>query len=964
MTLGTKQLLGVHKIIRSREIDASNFLTKHLFHSEPTVVNSALLTLKKLNIKGLSQYYENLFKGSGDTIRCKILENIRAHPKYEFKDFLLNIMARQASHVVKEKAILAMGALAGKGEIELLNDLRDRIGIGTSSDKICEKAIEALFQAGDFEHLSSMCLSLISVDETDWRARKILEEFGEKPHKGSFLKFYKYFKKINNPVTDHGYWILRGLFGSYEKSVDTENQLIEIKEWLVSLSGSDKSEEAEFACNLLGDLDMSPDKPFIISTLTTLVTAPLHTPGLEQKRSEVFQKFMVLLGDECGTKLTLAMSMAMDSVAQKTLEILERKHREKCEREGRPGGEERTQFLDFFESLGHQKIVEMVVNYLKSSPVNREQRNTILSVLTKLKATFSTQQKQRLAAVVKLLMDENNRSRAVLAVDCSKINFDEAIERIVRRIRFLSPFMGPLSRDRLWEVLVKIYKISKEFPGMELLRRDLLQPLLESGKEPALKIFFENILQENEIFQEKILQKVPKLVLYDLNFLKLNFGKSVHSVRYLKCVIQVLKGVPQINDPDWMRVLIQMEAGSYGQLTEELSQSLQWMICSSDGVAGLQYLSQKAKDKKYQLVDFDLKLIQAVAEALANHKSKQKEVRYLKDLIFGVLKEGPESLKPELCVTLNDLEEEFGQVNILQYLESQDRIILSRAIEACKKMRFGKPWKKIFYCIDSEDFLIQNAVVTYFERDYQDFTKVELKRIVESYLEGERESMEASLIDQAVIDRVVSSLEASSLENTSTFGRDQNMKELTIFFIDIAGYTKRSNTSNIGEVMTMLEDFGKIIEPIGLGFKGNLIKKIGDCFMYTFDNRLGAILFSLEVQKALKEYNEFRVESEKLRTRIGLNTGKVYIKEGDVYGDPVNTASRVESKAPLDGTLANETTFLGLEDLFHYEKMEPIAVKGIDVPLQTYHVQSAKAEVLESYLKKIGSSQLVAADGS
>ena len=172
------------------------------------------------------------------------------------------------------------------------------------------------------------------------------------------------------------------------------------------------------------------------------------------------------------------------------------------------------------------------------------------------------------------------------------------------------------------------------------------------------------------------------------------------------------------------------------------------------------------------------------------------------------------------------------------------------------------------------------------------------------------------------------------------------------------------STSNIGDVMTMLEEFGKIIEPIGNRFLGKLIKKIGDCFMYTFDNRLGAILFSLEVQKALKSYNEFRVETEKLRTRIGLNTGKVYLKEGDVYGDPVNTASRVESKAPLDGTLANETTFRGLEDLFNFEKMEPIVVKGIDHPLQTYHILSAKAEVLESYLKKIEASHSATAEES
>ena len=957
MTLGTKQILGVHKIIRSREIDCSNFLVKHLFYSEPSVVNSALLCFKKLQVSGLAEHYENLYKGSGDGVRCKILDNVRNFPKYEYKDFLLNILPREASSIVKEKTILAMGALAGKGDLELLNDLRDRVGIGTSSDKICDRAIEALFQAGDLDYLSTLCIKFISVDESDWRARKILSHFRGHPHKGSFSKIYRHFKKIHNPLSDHGLWLLKGLFGSYEKAPDSEHLLIELKEWLVELAGSAKVQEAEFVLNFLDGMEEYEDKSFLVSVLTTFVTAPLHTPKLEQKRADIFGKFMESIREECGTKLTLALTLAIESTVQGIAEVLERKHRERVDRESRPGGDVRTNFLDFFESLGHTRILEMVIGFLKSSPIDVDQRNMILSILNKLRPTLSNQQKQRLASVVKLLMEESNRIRAVLAVECSKINFDEAAERLFRRVRYLSPHMGPFTHDRLWETLLKIHKISHEFAATDPLRRDLLMPLLQSGREQALQIVFQNSGKESEGFQEKLFQRVPTLVLYDLDFLKSRFGKDVHPLKFLKSVIQILEGVKSINDPDWMRILIQMEAGAYGQLTEELRQKLQWMICSSDPSAGLQFLSQKAKQTKYQLDDYDNKLIQVVGEGMLENKSKQREIRYLKDLIFGILKDGPEKLKPELSYILDTLGEEFGLVNVVQYLDSLDKVVLCRGMEACKKLRFGKPWRKIFYLLDSDDFLVQNAVVSYFERDYPEFGKNELKRVIEGFLEGKKESMDEDLVDQAVIERVVSALEASTLENTSTFGRDQNMKELTIFFIDIAGYTKRSSTSTIGDVMNMLEDFGKIIEPIGTRFGGNLIKKIGDCFMYTFENRLGSVLFSLEVQKELRKYNEFRVETDKLRTRIGLNTGKVYLKEGDVYGDPVNTASRVESKAPIDGTLANETTFHGLEDLLLFEKMEPITVKGIDHALQTYHVLGAKPGVLESYLENLGSKK-------
>ncbi len=680
-----------------------------------------------------------------------------------------------------------------------------------------------------------------------------------------------------------------------------------------------------------------------------------RSPKMEQQRSEVFGRLLGSIKDQCGTKLTLALTLTLESTVMGIHEVLERKYKERLDRESRPGGEVRTNFLDFFESLGHERILEMVVKYLKTTPIDVDQRNMILSILNKLRPTFSNQQKQRLASVVKLLMEESNRIRAVLAVECSKINFDEAAERLFRRLKYLSPHMGLFTKDRLWETLLKIVSISKNFQVTESLRRDLLKPLLYSGRENAIQLVFEALPKESEAFQDKLFYDLPSLVLYDLNFLKSRFGKEVHPLRFLRSVVKVLQKVNHINDPDWMRILIQLETGSFGQITEELRQSIQQMICTSDPSAGLQHLSQKAKQQKYQIDDYDLKMVGVVAEGMIGNKSKEREVRYLKDLIFGILKEGPERLKPELSVYLNQLGEEFGLINVVQYLDSPDKVVLCRAIEACKSLRFGKPWKRIFYFLESDDFLVQNAVVSFFDRDYPEFGKGEVKRVIESFLEGKKELVDEEIIDAATISRIVTTLETSTLENTSTFGRDQNMKELTIFFIDIAGYTKRSSTSTIGDVMSMLEDFGKIIEPIGNQFGGTLIKKIGDCFMYTFENRLGSVLFSLQVQRELRKYNEFRVETEKLRTRIGLNTGKVYLKEGDVYGDPVNTASRVESKAPLDGTLANETTFNGLEDLLVFEKMEPITVKGISHPLQTYHITDAKSGVEESYLKSIAS---------
>ena len=61
-------------------------------------------------------------------------------------------------------------------------------------------------------------------------------------------------------------------------------------------------------------------------------------------------------------------------------------------------------------------------------------------------------------------------------------------------------------------------------------------------------------------------------------------------------------------------------------------------------------------------------------------------------------------------------------------------------------------------------------------------------------------------------------------------------------------------------------------------------------------------------------------------------------------------ASRVESKAPLDGLLVHESTLKGLESFFEVEAWEPVTVKGIDHPINVYEVIRSRAGVKESYL--------------
>ena len=77
----------------------------------------------------------------------------------------------------------------------------------------------------------------------------------------------------------------------------------------------------------------------------------------------------------------------------------------------------------------------------------------------------------------------------------------------------------------------------------------------------------------------------------------------------------------------------------------------------------------------------------------------------------------------------------------------------------------------------------------------------------------------------------------------------------------------------------------------------------------------------------------------------------LFVRDDDIFGDPVNLASRVESQAPPNGILIHESTFQGVDGFVEARKMDLISLKGISEPVQTYLILNSLPGVLETYFK-------------
>jgi len=160
-----------------------------------------------------------------------------------------------------------------------------------------------------------------------------------------------------------------------------------------------------------------------------------------------------------------------------------------------------------------------------------------------------------------------------------------------------------------------------------------------------------------------------------------------------------------------------------------------------------------------------------------------------------------------------------------------------------------------------------------------------------------------------------------------------------IMFTDMVGYTALSQR-NEALALELLEEHRRILRSIFPRFNGTEIKTIGDAFLVEFQSALEAAQCALEIQRTLAKRNP-DVSSERcIELRIGIHVGDVVHREGDVYGDGVNIASRIQPVAGIGGICIS----VDVERQIHhalearFEKLAPVELKNVEVPMDLFRI--------------------------
>ena len=172
--------------------------------------------------------------------------------------------------------------------------------------------------------------------------------------------------------------------------------------------------------------------------------------------------------------------------------------------------------------------------------------------------------------------------------------------------------------------------------------------------------------------------------------------------------------------------------------------------------------------------------------------------------------------------------------------------------------------------------------------------------------------------------------------NAFQFERE-NIQDLVILFTDIQGYSKKAQYLTPQQVSALIQDYEKILLALTEAHRGELIKRMGDGHLFVFQEPLAAVLAAIRLQKSLKRFNRYREEASRVVIRIGIHCGKVVRKEqGDVLGNTVNIASRLESAAQPGSVLVSEQVHEKVKDHVHAREIGRITVKNITEPIRVF----------------------------
>jgi adenylate cyclase len=158
---------------------------------------------------------------------------------------------------------------------------------------------------------------------------------------------------------------------------------------------------------------------------------------------------------------------------------------------------------------------------------------------------------------------------------------------------------------------------------------------------------------------------------------------------------------------------------------------------------------------------------------------------------------------------------------------------------------------------------------------------------------------------------------------------------------DVAGYSHLMGADEEGTLARLKDVRKALVDPAITSHRGRIVKTTGDGMLVEFASAVDAVRCAVEIQRAMADLNAEVLQDDRIQFRIGIHVGDIIIDDGDIFGDGVNIAARLEGIAASGGVCISDDAqrqIRGKVDVA-FEDMGPQKLKNIVEPMRAWRVQ-------------------------
>ena len=159
-----------------------------------------------------------------------------------------------------------------------------------------------------------------------------------------------------------------------------------------------------------------------------------------------------------------------------------------------------------------------------------------------------------------------------------------------------------------------------------------------------------------------------------------------------------------------------------------------------------------------------------------------------------------------------------------------------------------------------------------------------------------------------------------------------------IMAADMAGFSHLIEQDELGTLTRQKAHRAEVVDPAISRFRGRIVKSTGDGFLAEFGSVHDAVACGFDMQETMKDRDTDQPVETRIRYRIGINLGDVVADQGDIFGDGVNVAARLEGLADPGGLCVSDNVRTTVPETFgsRFRDMGSQRVKNISRPIRAW----------------------------